>query len=378
MATPQELRAIEEAQRAAQARLGLLAAYLVLRDWGGGEGSITSTAASWISPAIRIIMAVRRKSMRLARRYYRLARAIETGSTLGLPDSMTEGTKITLGVLREEYQEILEEIANLGTEVTADDPDEKFFEQKSQSDKPDPNTPQGSREDLFNAVDLQAYIDEWLESEANNDGDFVTVDDFDWGLTEDESEELKQAFEQAIRKDVVEVGDRRISQIRQSNANSDAVVIQLEKQNQDSGSHAAGRVDRYGINAGRDVINFAIQQDRKVKLVARGLGPNPCSFCAMLASRGFVYKDKSAAGTPDGDDTIKKYHDNCHCYPIVRWVDASQLPAANQWLQDQWATVTSGYSGLDARNAWRRWFNKTGRDELWKHVEDLANQPQAA
>lgn len=379
MATPQELRAVEEAQRAAQARLGLLAAYLVLRDWGGGEGSITQTASGWISPALRIIMAVRKKSVRLARRYYRLARALETGSTLGLPDSMVEGSKIKLGVLREEYREVLEEIAALGTDATSEDPDEKFFEQQAQANKPDPNKPKGSREELFDAVDLESYIDEWLAAEDDNDGDFIDVDDFDWALTDDEEEELKKIFEEAIRKDVIEVGDRRIKEIRQTKAETDDTIAKLNQQHEDSGSHAAGRVDRYGIQAGRDAIDDAIRFDRKVKLVARGLGPNPCSFCAMLASRGFVYANKRSATTAAGDgNSIKRYHDNCHCYPIVRWVDASELPAANSWLQEQWPLVTDGMSGANARNAWRRWFNKTGRDELWKHVETLVNETQAA
>lgn len=379
LATAQELRAVEEAQRAAQARLGLLAAYLVLRDWSAEGGSVTETASGWISPALRIIMAVRRKSSRLARRYYRLARAIETGSTLGLPDSMTEGSKIKMEVLRDEYREVLQEIADLGTDVTATDPDEKFFEQKAVASKPAAKPKSGTREELFSAVDLDSYIEDWLQEIADDDGDFITVDPFDWAFSTEEVEGIKKAFEAAIKKDVIEVGDRKIKDIRQSNANSGELVVRLEEQKDATGSAAAGRVDRYGINAGRDVIDLAAFRDRKVRVVARGLGPNPCSFCAMLASRGFVFRSKyTATAAKDKDGDIKRYHDNCHCYPIVRFVDVSELPAANQWLMAQWPIVTKGTHTKVARAVWRKWWRTTGLAELRKLDESQATESKSA
>lgn len=375
MATPKELRSVEEAHRAAQARLGLAGAYLVLRDWGSEGTDVRSTATGWISPALRVINALRRKSMKLARRYYRLARAIETGSTLGFPESMREGRTVTMKVLRDEYLDILNEIAGLGTEPSdTDDPDEQFFEQELSKTNPEADAEDIRRAELLGAVDLPSYIEEWEADLSRPDGEFITIDPYDWDEDDEDAEEVAEVFERAIRDNVVSIGDRRIQEIRQSEATADSALSQVQEQHAATGSRAAGRVDRYGIAAGRSGIDRAIERDRKVKLVARGLGPNPCAFCAMLASRGFVFKSKMSAVTAGGDDDIRRYHDNCHCYPIVRWVDASELPAANAWLQDQWYVVTRGTSGAQARAVWRRWFDKEGRELLGKQVETAVSQ----
>ena len=107
-------------------------------------------------------------------------------------------------------------------------------------------------------------------------------------------------------------------------------------------------------------IDKAIRTDRRIKLVARGTGPDPCAFCAMLASRGFVYTGKSS-GVGDSEDgsvgeEIEKFHVNCHCYPIVRFVNTSDtLPPLNAYFQEKWYEVTANYSGHDAAKAFRRW-----------------------
>lgn len=376
MATPKELREVEEAHRAAQATLGLAGAYLVYRDWGAGAGAqaVSETASGWISPALRVINAIRKKSRRLARRYYQLARAIETGSTLGLPDSFRQGGSVNMAVLREEYANVLNEIAGLGTApAAAEDPDERFFEEELVKASPENDADENNRAVLLDAVDLESYIDEWIESREIPDDTSVDVDDFEWADDED-FEEIRELLAEAIRKDVIEIGDRRIKDIRDSDVDPDVALDQVQEQHNSSGSAAAGRVDRYGIQSGRDELDSVIRRDRKVKLVARGLGPNPCAFCAMLASRGFVFKNKMSAMTSGGNNNITRYHDNCHCYPIVRWVDASDLPEANSWLQEQWPIVTSGLSGIDARREWRRWFNREGRELLRQQLVQAANQ----
>jgi hypothetical protein len=226
------------------------------------------------------------------------------------------------------------------------------------------------------ATDLPSYIEEWLDESAQGAGKFIDVDEFDWD--EDESwDEIQDRLESALQKEVVDAANKRLEVIRSSEAAPGAAMDQLVEQHANAGSIAAGRADRYGISAGRSEIDRVIKRDRKVKLVARGLGPNPCNFCAMLASRGFVYKDKRTANLAGGSDSIKRYHDNCHCYPIVRWVDASEVPQANQWLQDKWYEVTAGTHGHEMRLVWRRWYDRTGRQEL-RQLLGIGPQSQAA
>lgn len=53
------------------------------------------------------------------------------------------------------------------------------------------------------------------------------------------------------------------------------------------------------------------------------MGPNPCAFCLMLASRGFEYatKDTAEYRSSDGD----KYHTDCYCEPIASFDESSSI-----------------------------------------------------
>ena len=360
MATQQELRALEESHRAAQARLGLLAAYLSQRLWlerGGGP--------VWVAIAIIIIAGIRIKSRRLARRFYQLMRALETGSTLGLPDSLDEGTEVVLQELIDAYDEALEDVAELGYSVNADDPVERELEELAYDYPPMEDTEGRIRDWSYLDVDIEEYIDEWRDAIETDASQFIDVDEFDWSELDELFEEMIDIYEEALQTDVLERTDEMIKRIEDAKDNVIDFEMKLKEQEEKNSSTGAGRVDRYAINEGRALIQEMYRRDEKLKLVARGLGPNPCSFCAMLASRGFVYRGRVSATSAGGPDSIRRYHDNCHCYPIVRFVDASALPEANSWLQSLWPSVTRGKSGADARRAWRQWWEAEGREQYY-------------
>lgn len=367
-----ELRALEESHRAAQARLGLLAAYLSQRFWleeGGG--------AKWLAVSLIIIAGIRLKSRRLARRFYQLVRAMETGSTLGLPDSLEEGSEVVLQELIDAYEEALEDVAELGYSVNADDPAERELEELAYDYPPMEDTEGRIRDWSYLDVDIEAYIDEWRDSIESNGSDFIEVDDFDWSELDELFDDLLDAYEDALDRDVIEHADEMIKRVEDARDDVIDFEAKLKEQEEKNSSSGAGRVDRYAINEGRVLVQELYRRDEKVKLVARGLGPNPCSFCAMLASRGFVYRGTVSAISAGGPDSIRRYHDNCHCYPIVRFVDASELPAANSWLQSLWPSVTRGKSGDDARRTWRRWWESEGRESYYKLIGEEATKTVA-
>jgi hypothetical protein len=158
------------------------------------------------------------------------------------------------------------------------------------------------------------------------------------------------------------------------------VITQIEKSHTAAGSVGAGTVDAIGMEGGRQVIDTALRSDRKVKMIARGTSSNPCAFCAMLASRGFVFAGATsgvgeATDFTVGDD-IKRYHTNCHCFPIVKFTTESKLPELNQYFKEQWPIVTEGYSGLDALNAWRRWIYAKRRITPKTPFRAFANKPK--
>ena len=65
-------------------------------------------------------------------------------------------------------------------------------------------------------------------------------------------------------------------------------------------------------------------------------GSDTCDFCLMLAGRGFVYRNKVAAGF------LNHYHDNCDCRVVPSWKGGGvegYHPAkiAQQWSDNIWA-----------------------------------------
>ena len=117
-----------------------------------------------------------------------------------------------------------------------------------------------------------------------------------------------------------------------------------------------GSVDRMVLDTGRDTITGAVEQDPQARAWARSIGLSACSFCAMLATRGAVYKEDSFRRSDrkfSGKVSTIKVHDHCHCFPTP--VFGVYEPTAHvRRLQADWARVTKGRSGRDARLAWRQ------------------------
>lgn len=66
----------------------------------------------------------------------------------------------------------------------------------------------------------------------------------------------------------------------------------------------SGSVSRLALNVGRDTIQEQVKRDPKALGWSRVTSGDACAFCAMLASRGPVYKE----------DTVDfESHDHCSC-----------------------------------------------------------------
>jgi hypothetical protein len=82
-----------------------------------------------------------------------------------------------------------------------------------------------------------------------------------------------------------------------------------------------GALQRQVMYGGRDTIARNVDFDPSRPRWARvPSGAHTCAFCSMLASRGFVYKNKQGALM---DQSGNSYHDDCHCQPVPSW-DAEQ------------------------------------------------------
>lgn len=348
MATSSEILALEELHRAAQARLGLIAAYLSLAEWESVSAlDAAGTAGEWIVKSLRVIAAVRKLSRRLAISYYQLARALETGRTLGVPEGSSGD--VTLGDLRSNFRLNALDVASLPSPLTrSDDPDIRWFENLLEQQEGSTN----SRSIRLADVAVDPLLQDLMDVEGTNDAQPITVDKYDWPEAMS-YKEVDDAFRRLLRKQAVDYSADAVETIRSNeDLKPKQALDQIGTAHEAAGSLGSGTVDAASIDGGREVINQAIRNDRLVRAVARGTSTNPCAFCAMLASRGFVYKSEKSAYV--GDD-VEKVHINCHCFPIVRFLRESELPELNRYFQEKWAEVTDGFYGNAARKAWRRW-----------------------
>lgn len=395
--TKREVLAIEEAHRAAQARLGIAGAYLALQGWGAVNPQAPEVSSGeWIKRSLHMIRALRRKSGRLAVAYYRLARAIETGYTLGIPEESGNPEQMTMGKLRRQYLDLLLEIAGLAdpdVEPTkTPDSDEAWLEDelKHVADSGDAT---------LITSDLGLYIEDLIDvTEYDTDGQEVAVEDFEWLDLEEDFESIEERYRDNLYHEAVVSAEKKRAQLEadQEEQTAEVVLSSLQDSHGKSGNRGAGKVDEAGLDAGRSVIDHAMNNDARVKMVARGTGPNPCAFCSMLASRGFAYSSILSASerkltpekianftyrnNPADADEIKKFHPNCHCFPVVRWADIPDptAPGRSEEFANAWHKVTRGYSyhtemkdgktivHNDALNAWRRHWNKVRREEKRK------------
>ena len=206
-------------------------------------------------------------------------------------------------------------------------------------------------------AEVDPLVQDLLDVEGSDNGESITVDEFKWDDPLDGSE-IEKRFEDLLRQQIKDAADKARALRSSPELTPEQAITQIEKSHAAAGSTGSGTVDEIGMEGGRQVIDTAIRQDRKIKLIARGTSANPCAFCSMLASRGFVFAG-ATSGVGDSLDTseddIKRYHKHCHCFPIVKFTTESQLPQLNQYFKNQWPDVTEGYSGVDALNAWRRW-----------------------
>lgn len=117
---------------------------------------------------------------------------------------------------------------------------------------------------------------------------------------------------------------------------------------------AAGR---HVLDGGRDALDTAVHDDSRAVGYARVTSAHPCAFCALLASRGPVYKtaetaERTSARSSRGPG--RAYHDGCACVPEpVFDADAPWPGKAREW-DELYASSTHGTYGKAALRAFRR------------------------
>lgn len=273
---------------------------------------VTSTrlVARWLSAAVTYVMRRRTRARDMALAYYRYQRALSTGTTIALP-GRENPPYMTLPELKREFESYLN--------PTAPNPD-------------DAETPE-----------VDASVEVRIPVEA--------VEGLD-----DDLRALEEQAETEVRENLLVLGplnqDRKIRRVRYV----ESTDVDSERSNAHgaAGNRQAAAAERNVLNGARGPLYLVADRDRKalgwVRVSRTG---TPCGFCAMLISRGVVYKSEKTAGDQD------LWHDNCHCIAVpvfdMRQYQGNEMFALNREYQDLWNKHIRGkYSGDRALAQWRR------------------------
>jgi hypothetical protein len=139
---------------------------------------------------------------------------------------------------------------------------------------------------------------------------------------------------------------------------------------------ASGAASRHVANGGRLATLRAIDRDDVVKGYIRVTKEDPCYFCAMLASRGPVFRSEwqaggsnrrgrrnAQAGVPFLGEGLFKVHDHCRCTVEPVMFGDANWPGRGREFQKLWNDNIRGrYTGEDAIRAWRRFYERQQRE----------------
>ena len=109
-------------------------------------------------------------------------------------------------------------------------------------------------------------------------------------------------------------------------------------------------VEKLVLDAGRNTIIDNVQRDRKAHGWYRVTEPKPCYFCALIATRGPVYRSEQTADF--------KAHDHCRCHASPNFGDYTMPNHVQEWL-DLYRDATTGGNSAKTRREWRKAFTST-------------------
>lgn len=161
---------------------------------------------------------------------------------------------------------------------------------------------------------------------------------------------------QEMRVSLVAAGPARIAQRLR-------VDEDVEKIQRTALVAVSGAASRHVLNGGRDFLDAAVAKDKTALGWARVTDANPCSFCAVLASRGPVYKTRESAVLTtlrSERGAGQPYHDHCACTAEPVYHRGQEWPGRAREFEALWKTSTKGYGGKDALNAFRRAYRAQG------------------
>lgn len=129
----------------------------------------------------------------------------------------------------------------------------------------------------------------------------------------------------------------------------------------------AGATQELVLEGARELVHDAVQADREAIGWARVTDADPCPFCAMMASRGAVYKSAESAGRAQNKRFVGagmfKWHNHCGCVAVPVFAPDDPVLRTADVLYDRWVQATRGKSGKAAVKAWAQYWDELPAEE---------------
>lgn len=342
--TQEEADRVELVYQYVLATLGAKTVKEVLALWQGiPAGQAAQTASTWLARAVTAITTRRTQAKELGLAYYRVARALRTGTTIAHPLKEEEPEVVSLELLRQEFEALVAEHTGEGTtEVSAQ------------------AEPSGE--------------DDSIEIE--------TLDDLHAALIA--SDEDVELYARTLLEDMADRASAKVEVIDPDMPNGEARAMARALHLQ-HGSMVAAAGARTAMNGGRNATNQASARDPRVIgwVRAHGKSDQPCYFCSMHLSRRVLYKSAQSAGKGRTEsnagrvflgDGMFKFHDYCHCTALEVYAGQDEAFSShpkysmNRYYAKLWDdNIKDKFSGPDAINAWRQFlkelYAKTNNNE---------------
>lgn len=293
----------------AQARIGAGVAAESLTAWSRVSPlTLTQSGTAWLAVVLAVIRRERTRSRDTAAAFYRLHRALETGRTVPPLHGGYAVRTVPLADLRAEWARVSGDPASEG-----------------HRDRP------------------------------------IILDPFDWPTPDPDDHEAAARTSLAVTG-IVQAQQAADQVTADHGTRLDAAdfLADLDQVMGNAGATAAGAADREALRGGRDLISTASRADTRVLGWARITDGDPCAFCAMLASRGAVYKSRESAALIDADappvahEDMEKFHAMCHCQTVPVYSRSQMMPRESEKYRQEWTSATRGLTGKDALAAWRK------------------------
>lgn len=294
-------------------------------------------AEKWLARTVRFVLSRRRRARDLALAYYRLQRALHTGTTIALP-GVDNPKFVTLPELRREFERF--------TRSPESAPEEPSSELVDEAPSDTPEGPQSEAPE---------------DDDEGDDDDRILVEEIE--RLQQELAQLEAQAEQEIETVLKALGsdqlDKKLGEIDPEQPAKDADALRA-KAHREAGNRQAAAAARVAMDGARGTTYHTMTRDKRaIGYVRVSRTGTPCGWCAMLISRGPVYKTERSATRAFNDGDL--YHDNCQCY-AEQVFSTEQYEGSifdlNREYARLWPEVTKGLGGKDAISAWRRFIRQ--------------------